>query len=105
MNGVYLYFVNKHRFIPPPPIAQSVQDLRTGGRFDLRLGQYSFPWFDDSHCDRIHSSLTAVHCFDNGYVGKAASGLESTLCGLLVKKNSRKARVGALTATIELKYC
>ena len=26
--------------------------------------------FDDSHCDRIHSSLTAVHCFDNGYVGK-----------------------------------
>ena len=25
---------------------------------------------DDSHCDRIHSSLTAVRCFDNGYVGK-----------------------------------
>ena len=25
---------------------------------------------DDSHCDRIHSSLPAVHCFDNGYVGK-----------------------------------
>ena len=24
----------------------------------------------DSHCDRIHSSLAAVHCFDNGYVKK-----------------------------------
>ena len=29
-----------------------------------------FPTTDDSHCDWIHSSLTAVHCFDNGYVGK-----------------------------------
>ena len=29
-----------------------------------------FPRIDDSHCDRIHSSLTAVYCFDNGYVGK-----------------------------------
>ena len=25
---------------------------------------------DDSHCDKIHSSLTAVSVFDNGYVGK-----------------------------------
>ena len=29
-----------------------------------------FPRIDDSHCDRIHSSLIAVRCFDNGYVGK-----------------------------------
>ena len=29
-----------------------------------------FQRIDDSHCDRIHSSLTAVCCFDNGYVGK-----------------------------------
>ena len=29
-----------------------------------------FPMIDDSHCDRIHSSLTGVHCFDSGYVGK-----------------------------------
>ena len=28
------------------------------------------PRTDDSHCDRIHSSLAAAHCFDNGYVGK-----------------------------------
>ena len=25
---------------------------------------------DESHFDRIHSSLTVVQCFDNGYVGK-----------------------------------
>ena len=24
----------------------------------------------DIYCDRIHSCLTAVFCFDNGYVGK-----------------------------------
>ena len=29
-----------------------------------------FPRIDDSHCDRIHPSLTAVRCFDNGYMGK-----------------------------------
>ena len=29
-----------------------------------------FPRIDDRHCYRIHSSLTAVRCFDNGYVGK-----------------------------------
>ena len=29
-----------------------------------------FPRIDDSHCDRIHSSLIAVRCIDNGYVGK-----------------------------------
>ena len=47
-------------------VAQS--DLRTGGRrFDPRLGHYSF---HDGHCDRIHSYLTAAHCFGSGYVGK-----------------------------------
>ena len=93
---------------------------------------------DDSNCDRIHSSLTAIRCFDNGYVGKqpvarkkveesmdrstgcrditeillktvlntiqsinlhaslttlcgkAASGLERVLCGLLVKRTPGK---------------
>ena len=28
------------------------------------------------HCDRIHSSLTSVHCFEDGYV-------ERILCGAL----------------------
>ena len=30
---------------------------------------HTFP-IDDSHCDKIPSSLTAVHCFDDGYVEK-----------------------------------
>ena len=34
------------------------------------LPKFFFPRIDDSHCDRIHSSLTTVRCFDNGYVGK-----------------------------------
>ena len=48
-----------------------VADLRTGGRwFDLRLDQFFFsPGIDDSHCNKIHSSPTAVRYFDNGYVG------------------------------------
>ena len=29
-----------------------------------------FPRIDDSHCDRIHSSLINVRGFNNGYVGK-----------------------------------
>ena len=29
-----------------------------------------FPRTDDSHCDSNDSSLTAVLCFNNGYVGK-----------------------------------
>ena len=29
-----------------------------------------FPRIVDSHCDRIHSSLTAVCCFNKGYLGK-----------------------------------
>ena len=44
----------------------SIQDLRTGGRwFDSRHCQYSFRGLIE-----VHSSLTAVHCFDNRYVGK-----------------------------------
>ena len=42
----------------------SMQYLRTGGQY-IFLSR-----IDDTHCDRIHSSLTTVHCFDNGYVGK-----------------------------------
>ena len=49
----------------------SVQDLRTGGRWYDPLARPIFlPRFDDSHCDKNHSSFTAVHCFDNGYVVK-----------------------------------
>ena len=50
----------------------SAEDLRTKGpRFEYPVWSIFFPRIDDSHCDRIRSSLIAVHCFDNGYgVGK-----------------------------------
>ena len=34
------------------------------------VAKYFFPRIYDSHCDRIHSSLTAVHCFESSYAGK-----------------------------------
>ena len=33
-------------------------------------GQHSSGGLSDSHCDRIHSPLTVVHCFHDGCVGK-----------------------------------
>ena len=63
-----------------------------------------FPRIDDSHFDRILSSLTVSHCFDDGYVGKQL-GFGRKLCGALVKKKkkkkkkkSRKVWVGVLAA-------
>ena len=56
----------------PSPIAQSVA-LLTWEQVVIDLIPGSAKYFlrtDDSHCDRIHSSLKAVCCFDNGYVGK-----------------------------------
>ena len=48
-----------------------VADFSTRGRcFDSPARPIFFPRTDDSHCDRIHSSLTAVHCFNNCYVGE-----------------------------------
>ena len=64
----------QHFFLvsPPSPLssAGSKQDLRKGCWFHLQARPISCPRIDDSHCNRIHSSLTAVHCFDNGYVGR-----------------------------------
>ena len=48
----------------------SVADLRREGRWFDPCSANILPKIDDSHCDRIHSSLTAVRYFDNGYVGK-----------------------------------
>ena len=53
-------------------------------------GPMLFPRVDDSHCDRIHTSLTAVCCLENGYVWKAASGLERIMCVVLVKRSPGK---------------
>ena len=51
-----------------------------------------FSWIDDSHCDRSHSSLTAVCCFNNGYVGKQPVAWKECCVEfwLKKKKNSRK---------------
>ena len=47
----------------PHGAVANIQDLRTGGRWlNSKI--------DDSHCDRIHCSLTVVHCFENGFFGK-----------------------------------
>ena len=53
-------------------ITQSVlKDLRiVGSWFEALAWPIFFLSIDDSHCNKIHSSLTAVHCFDNIYVGK-----------------------------------
>ena len=56
----------------PSPIAQSVA-LRIENRRSLvrsTARPIFFPRIDDSHCDRIHSSLTCVCCLDKGYVRK-----------------------------------
>ena len=52
------------------PSIAAVQELRTGHWFDPRIGPIFYPRIDDCHYDMIHSSLTVVYWFDNGYVGK-----------------------------------
>ena len=56
----------------PRPIAQSVvlQTWEQEVTGSIPAGTIFFPRIDDSHCNRIHSSLTVVRCFVNGYVGK-----------------------------------
>ena len=51
---------------------------------------------DDSRCNRTHSSLIAVRCFDNGYMGKkpvAWKGYFAEQCKKK-KKKFRKAWIG-----------
>ena len=79
MRNLYLgWSTNLLQNFGPCPIAQSVayrtwkQGLQV--RSPARPIPYSFSRIDDSHWDRTHSSLTAVHCFDNGYVGKQPLG-------------------------------
>ena len=63
--------VSHHAYAKPHSSVSSVVDLRTGGRwFDSPALPIFFSRIDDSHCNRIHSSLTTVSCFDIGYVGK-----------------------------------
>ena len=54
--------------LSPGSSVGSVQDLKTGGRsLDPGLAQFLS---EDSHCDRINSSPTVDHCFDDGLVRK-----------------------------------
>ena len=49
----------------------SVEDLRKGGGlFEPSACSILFPRNDDSHCNRIHSSFIAAHCFSDRYVRK-----------------------------------
>ena len=49
----------------------SVKESKIEGRwFDPPARPILFPKIDGRHWDRIHSSLTTVHFFDDGYVGK-----------------------------------
>ena len=56
----------------PSPIAQppALQTWEQEVAGSIPGGPIFFPGIDDSHCDRIHSSLTVVRCFDNEHVGK-----------------------------------
>ena len=49
-------------------------------------------------CGRIPSSLTTDLCFDGRYAGKQPVDWE--LCRVSVKRNSRKAWIGALATVI-----
>ena len=46
-------------------------DLKIRGLwFESTVWPMCFPRINNINCDRIHSSLTTVHCFNNCYVGK-----------------------------------
>ena len=55
---------------------------------------------DDSHCNMIHSSLTAVHCKVSAMVMCKSNQSGKNIVQSTGKKNSRKAWVGALAVTI-----
>ena len=82
-----MYSIAEFKLLKPSPIAQLVAGLE-----DRRLLVESpawpilFPRIDDSHCNRIHSSLTTVHCFDNGYVGKQPVAWEEYYTQYLLKE-------------------
>ena len=49
----------------------SVEDLRARSRcFEPPALPIFFPRICDSHCNRINSSLTTVHSFEDCYMGK-----------------------------------
>ena len=79
----------------------SIADLRTGGHwFNPRLSQHSFRGLMIA-TDRIHSSLTEVHCFDNGYVRKQLVAWKE-YCAEYWLKELQESMTGALAVAITL---
>ena len=76
-------YVNSVAFYAEPHSSVgSVTDLRTGGRwFDPGLDQYSFRGLMIV-MSKNRSSLTVVHCFDNGYVGKQPVAWKNIMCSI-----------------------
>ena len=74
------------------PLANGcVDDFRTGGGcIKLPARPIFFPRIDDCHCDRVYSSLTTIHWFDHGYVGKQPVPWKK-YCAEYWLKNSRRA--------------
>ena len=69
---LYLGFYHSLLFRGAKSVAQSV-GCKTGEQESLgrSTAQPIFlPRIEWNHCNRINSSFIAVHCFDNGYVGK-----------------------------------
>ena len=67
----FFLFRSVFESIPPQSCQNMVKGLnRIAEPAVAQLGQYPIPvLMINSHSDRIHSSLSAVHCFDSGYVG------------------------------------
>ena len=60
-----------HKYIAKPySLVSSAQDLNRRWLVRSSAQQIFFLRIDGSHCDSFHSSFTAVHCFNHGYVGK-----------------------------------
>ena len=68
-------------------------------------GSIFFPGIDDSHCDRIHSSLTAVRCFDKGYLGKQPVAWKEYSADYLLKELQENMDRCTGRRDIQLKYC
>ena len=55
----------------PHSSVSSVEEFRTEACwFEPQAWPTLFPRIDYCRCDRIHFSLTVVHCYADGYVGK-----------------------------------
>ena len=65
----------------------------TNGLVQSQAWAIFFHRIDDSHCNRIHSSLSTVHFSGSDHVGKQPVAWKEYCSG---KKNSRKAWLGPL---------